>query len=299
MTLQDIASWISRGIRNKLAEEQIVLLMDAIQRLAFDSTCLAFKKYETMTIYQKLSVASFSVAPVAGDVGLPLVGDDSAAEGVIISYETDADDPYVIVESEDTFEDGEGFTITGGTGVGTLAATDAQAGHLGPYSFPAYDDGKTKVRKFIGVTTVSDAALFGTETDASESDDYGMLPRGANRNNLYKDGRPDEVRGTFTFTTAPVQSDSHRWVFFEEPPAITGLDTDNDANLLLPERYHMNFAQACIKCGNMFLRGKPYGRADVVEDFGPWWEALRKKFTPTGRSRNLTQNGGQSASVIV
>ena len=50
MTLNQISSWISRAIRMKLHPDQIVLIMDAAQRMAFDSRELGFVSWnQTLT----------------------------------------------------------------------------------------------------------------------------------------------------------------------------------------------------------------------------------------------------------
>lgn len=299
MTLRQISSWINRALGGKIAAEQIVLLVDAVQRLAMDETSEAFKVFEAMTIYQKVSVGAFAAPPVSGDVGRSFVGAGGAV-GVIIAYVNTADERYYVLETEGDFEAGEAFTTEGGVGAGTLAAEDVQAGYVGPYNFPAYEDGLTKVRKFLGVTTFNDAALFGSEAELvpPPSTDYGMLPRTPNLSRFLLPGRPDELRNTFTFATAPARGDSHRWIYWQEAPSITGVGASNDANFLVPARYHFNFVSACVKCGKMLLEGESFTREDIETDLGPWWNSLRRKYTPNGRGRNLSQNARYPRSIV-
>lgn len=295
MELLDAASWVSQRIRNKLTDEQLIQIMDAVQRLGFDENLQAFKVWtDSLSIYQTLTFVSAGyTAAVAGDIGRAVVG-AGGAEGTLIAYDNDARE--WVVDTEEDFEDGEAVTLTGGTGAGTLEAEDAQEGYRGPYAFPTYTGGQPKVRKFLGVTTVTDAAIFGSDVQLRSSDDYGMLPCSLDASRFFEGGRADEVGQTFTFAGAPARSDNRRWVYWMEAPAITGLD--DDANFLVPKRYHFNFISACVKCAELTIDGRSFTRKDVEEDLGGWWNSLRQKYTPNGRARNLTQGAQYSNTLL-
>jgi hypothetical protein len=300
MTLEEIAGWVNQAVQNKLQEEQIVLILDAVQRLAFDVDAPAFKVWDdVLTIYQKVSIDAFTTAPVEADVGLPFVGTTSGSTGTVIALVNTATEKYAVLDTDEDFTDGESFTITGGTGAGTLAEEDAQEGYQGPYDWPAYDDGAPKVRKWLGVTSVPDPAIFGTEAARVGSNDYGFLPGTLDESRFFQPGRPDEVEGTWTFASPPDKVEVYRQIYWREPPTIAGLSASDDANLRIPRRHHFAFVQAAIKCANMTIAGQKITRADVEEDFGPWWDSLRPKYTPNGRARNLTQHAGQSPDVLV
>ena len=169
MTLKQIASFINQSTRNKLGADQIALIIDAVQRLGMDENMKALQVWtETLTIYRKLNITSFSSGPVSGDIGKAVVGTTSAATGTLISYVNSSDEKYLVVSGDDPFTDGEAFTITTGTGAGTI---DTEEGYKGPYDFPT----DPPVRKLLGITTVTDVAIFGSEpVFIADEDDYGL-----------------------------------------------------------------------------------------------------------------------------
>lgn len=286
MTLAQISSFVSAAIRNKLATAQIVLIMDAVQRLAFDENMKAFQVWdEILTTYDVLTFGATYTNAVVGDIGKTVVGTTSGAEGVLISYDNTAKE-WVISTSED-FTDGEAVTITTGTGAGTTDADYPQAGYVGPYTFPT----TPAVRKFLGVTAVTDRAILGIDpVYTSDADDYGLYLDTFMASRMFKPGRADEVGLTFTFAESPTHGTTYRWIYWREAPSIAGIAAGDNANLLIPARYHFNFVQACTKCARMTINGESFGREDIEKDMGPWWNSLRKTYTPNGKNRNLTSN---------
>lgn len=286
MTLTQIASFISLSVRNKLTTDQIVLIMDAVQKLAFDENMKAFQVWdETLTTYDVLTFGATYTNAIVGDIGKTVVGTTSGSTGILISYNNTTKE-WVVSTTED-FTDGEAITITTGTGAGTTDADYPQAGYVGPYAFPT----SPAVRKFLGVTTVTDRAMLGIDpVYTSDADDYGLYLDSFMASRMFKPGRPDEVGLTFTFAESPTHGTAYRWIYWREAPAIAGISTQDDANLLIPARYHFNFVQACNKCARMTLNGEPFERKDIEADIGPWWNTLRKTYTPNGKARNLTSN---------
>src|SRR5689334_7206996 len=149
MTLAQIATWINQAIRFKLHPDQITLIMDAAQRMAFDYNSQSFLVWsETLTPQFVLTFASAGyTSAIAGDIGKTVVGAASGATGVLISYDNTAQTWNVESSNDTAFEDHEAVSITTGTGAGTLAAEDAFAGYVGPYDAPA----DPPVRKLWGV----------------------------------------------------------------------------------------------------------------------------------------------------
>jgi hypothetical protein len=286
MTLAQISSFVSAAIRNKLATAQIVLIMDAVQKLAFDENMKAFQVWdEALTTYDTLTFGATYTNAVVGDIGKTVVGTTSGATGVLISYDNTAKE-WVISTTED-FADGEAVTITTGTGAGTTDADTPQTGYIGPYTFPT----SPAVRKFLGVTSLTEGQIFGTEPIyTTDLDDYGIHLNDYMSSRVYVGGRPNEIDGAFTFAAAPEHATEYRWVYWREAPSIAGIASGDDANLLIPARYHFNFVQACIKCARMTISGESFGREDIEKDLGPWWNTLRKTYTPNGKARNLTSN---------
>lgn len=287
MTLTQIASFVALAVRNKLTTDQIVLIMNAVQKLAFDENMKAFQVWdETLTTYDVLTfVSSGYTNAINGDIGDTVVGTTSGAEGTLISF-NNTTRKWVISTTED-FTDGEAVTITSGTGAGTTDTDTPQAGYVGPYTFPT----SPAVRKFLGVTTVTDRAMLGIDpVYTSDADDYGLYLDSFMASRMFKPGRPDEIGLTFTFAESPSHGTAYRWIYWREAPTIDGIETSDDVDLLIPSRYHFNFVQACTKCARMTLNGESFGREDIEKDMGPWWNSLRKTYTPNGKARNLTSN---------
>jgi hypothetical protein len=287
MTLTQIASFINQAIRNKLTPDQLVLILDAVQKLGFDENMQAFQVWtETLTTYDTLSFAASGYTnAVVGDIGKIVVVATSGATGTLIAYDNTA--KTWRIQTADDFYAGEAVSITTGTGAGTTAATDWQLGYIGPYSFPT----DPPVRKMWGVTGVTDRAIFGVDpVYIADADDYGAILDTYMDSRLLKPGRVDDIGETFTFANGPSHSSEFRWVYWRGAPDITGIATEDDADLLIPSRYHFNYVQACIKCARMTINGESFSREDVEADLGPWWESLRKPYTPNGKARKLTSN---------
>jgi len=73
--------------------------------------------------YVELTAASFSASPVPGDIGKVIVGASTGATGVLKSYDVPTKLLRITQTTGTAFSAVEGFTITAGTGAGTLAST--------------------------------------------------------------------------------------------------------------------------------------------------------------------------------
>jgi hypothetical protein len=285
MTLVQVSSFINQAIRSKLTTDQIVLIMDAVQKLGFDENMQAFQVWtEDLTTYDTLSFAASGYTnAISGDIGKTVVGATSGATGTLIAYDNTA--MTWRVSTADDFFASEAISITTGTGAGALAAADWQLGYVGPYAFPT----DPPVRKMWGVTSVTDRAIFGVDpVYIADADDYGAVLDTYMDSRLLKPGRADDLGETFTFANSPSHANTYRWVYWRDAPDIA--DTSSDSSFLIPDRYHFNFVQACVKCARMTINGEPFSRADVEADLGPWWDSLRKPYTPNGAARKLTSN---------
>lgn len=299
MLKAQISSWILQAVRYKLHPDQATIIMDAAQRMAFDNNSQSFLVWsETLTPYYVLTFASAGYTDaVAGDIGKTVV--QGSNTGTLISYDNTAKE-WVISTSDD-FDDAGTVTITTGTGAGTLAATDAFAGYVGPYDAPT----DPPCRKIWGITTETDARIFGASEDIVDfpMEDFDFQPRLFNPKSFFKPGREDNVGKTFTFAQAPSLPSSgvvYRWVYWRDAPTIsTDDEADDETKILIPASYHMNFINACIKLAQLNLAGEDVDPNSIKAFFKPWWDTLSRPYTPMGKRTNQTLDPRGSADSLI
>jgi hypothetical protein len=295
MTLSQITSWINQATKGRLTETQIVLLIDAVQKMAFEEDLLAFKIWnQEVTLYQEITfIEAGYTSAIAGDIGSNVVGGSSGAGGPLISYNNTT--RVWVVDTDDDFTLSEPVSIDSGTGAGTLAATSFQAGYKGPYSPPA----SPPCRKIHGITVLTDTKIFGTEVEIvpQVTTDYGILPDGFDPGRFFRPHRLNEVDNTLTFINAPDKDTVHRWVYWRTSEDITDAAAD-DALLLIPSAYHLNLIQACIMAANITISQEAFTKKDVDTYFKPWWDSLHDQFTPMGAQTNRTQGAARKKGVL-
>ena len=281
MTLAKIASWVARATRMKLSPDQIIILMDAAQKMAFDQDMKQFLVWtEDLTIYSTIEFLSTGyTSAVAGDIGKAVVGGTSATSGVLVSYDNST--RIWVVNTTNDYTNSEHITITAGTGAGTLIATSAQLGYVGPYDAPT----DPVCRKIWGVTTATDTNIFGlTDLTTFPMDDFDFLPNNFNPNAFFKPGREDNIGKTFIFAQNPGLDTTYRWVYWRDAQDIDG--TTDDTQLEIPSTYHLNFANACVKLAQISLSGEDVDPKVIGAFFQPWWNTLTRPYTPMGRASN-------------
>lgn len=300
MTLQEIASFIQNNGRFKLTQAQIVLLIDSVQKLAFDYDMIGFKYWEaTQQIYVEICFESAGYTPaISSDIGKSVIGVDSDVFGDLISYDNTTRKWVVNIGDTDNFTAGEAIVISSGTGAGTLLSTSHQSNYKGPYAFPT----TVPVRKMIGMTTNSDARIFGTEAVyLDDLNDYGMVLNEYNERQFYKAARLDIFAKTLTLINEPSRNsdDVYRWVYFRRPETITDLLLD-DSKMLIPDEYHQNFVQACIEQQNVSTEDGKAAREHIEYHFTDWWQRVRKAYTPMGKNSNQRNEGDiESSSFMI
>lgn len=297
MLLADISAMVNRAVRFKLHPANIIVLMDAAQRYAFDYDAQQFL-YWGATLTPKYNLEFLSAgytSAIAGDIGKTVVGGTSGATGTLVSYDNTTR-IWVISTSED-WTDGEAVTITTGTGAGDLIATDAQTGYVGSYAYPT----TVPVRKLWGLTAETDVRIFGSDTTTEfPMNDFDFAPRTFDPKQLLKPGRKNDVDATFTFIDSPALPSAeavYRWVYWRNPPAIT--DTSTASTLVVPAAYHMNMVNVTIKLAQLFINGEDVDPKVIRALWQPWWDTLSNQYTPMGKKRNGTLNPGQSANLMI
>jgi len=297
MLLADASAMINRAIRFKLHPANIIVLMDAAQRMAFDIDLQQFLYWgATLTpkYYLEFLSSGYTNA-VVGDVGDTVVGGTSGATGTLDSYDNTTR-KWLLATSDD-WTDGEAVTITGGTGAGTLIASSAQTGYKGPYTYPT----TVPVRKLWGVTAETDLRIFGADTTSQyPMDDFDFVPLTYDPTKLFQMGRKDDIGATFTFINEPALPASeivYRWVYWRNPPTIA--DTSTASTFIIPAAYHMNFVNAAIKLAQLSINGEDVDPQVIKALYKPWWDTLVNRYTPMGNARNGTLNPRQSSGIII
>lgn len=294
MTLQEIASFIQNSVRYKLSPDQVILLIDAVQKIAFDEDQNIFKVWSTFTPYFTLTFATAGyTSAVSGDVGKTVTGGTSGATGVIISYDNTAKTWLISSSNSTEFEENEAVTISGGTGAGTLASSDAFVGYKGPYDAPT----SPPCRKIWGVTRETDVRIYGD--DGSFNSDYEFRTTYFDPSKFFENAREDNLNNQITLINAPTVEGSYRWVYWRNPETITDILSASDSKLLIPSTYHFQFINACILQANIIISGETVDPKDIREILGSWWESMTRPFTPMGKNTKLKQLGQQSSSVII
>lgn len=288
---------VNRALRFQLHPANIIVLLDSAQRYAYDYDAPAFLYWsETLTpkYYIEFLSAGYTSA-IAGDITKTVVGATSGATGTLVSYNNTT--RKWLLTTSDTWTDGEAVTITTGTGAGSLIAAAAQTGYVGSYAYPT----TVPVRKLWGVTAEPDTRIFGSDTTTTfPMNDFDFVPRTYNPKQIFKPGRKDDIGATFTFIDSPAlpsTTNSYRWVYWRNPPAITDLTTAS--TLTLPATYHMNLVNAAIYLAQLSLNGENVDPKVMQEFFKPWWNTLADQYTPMGNRRNGTLNPGQSSGIMI
>lgn len=297
MLLADVSAMVNRACRFKLHPANIIVLLDAAQRMAFDIDLQQFLYWgETLTPkYYIEFLSSGYTSAIVGDIGKTVVGATSGATGVLVSY-NNTTRKWLLTTSDD-WTDGEAVTITTGTGAGTLIASGAQTGYKGPYTYPT----TVPVRKLWGVTAETDIRIFGADTTTQyPMNDFDFVPLTYDPTKLFQMGRKDDFGGSFTFINEPALPASevvYRWVYWRNPPTIA--DTTTASTFIIPDAYHMNFVNAAIKLAQLSINGEDVDPRVIRAIYQPWWDTLIVPYTPMGNARNGTLNPRQSSGIII
>ena len=293
MNLQQIFSLVNQNKRFKLHPDQLPILVDQAQKLAFDQDMTSFLKTDQiLTILFEITFLSAGyTSAVVGDIGKTVVGGTSGS-GTLVSYDNTLRVWVVSITADASkFIASETITITAGTGAGTLTATEFLETHKGPYAYPT----ATPVRKMVGVTIATDAQIFGTAaTYISDRDDYGIPLNKFDRRRTYLPATLDRFDRTFTFVNLPTDTLTqpntiYRWWYYRRPPTISTVS--DDANLILPEEYHQHLVQMAIRLANISTEDGKVTEDDKEELFGEFWQSGWKNYTPQGANSTHFNRG--------
>jgi hypothetical protein len=289
MTLQEIASFIQNTIRYKLSPEQVVLIIDATQKLAFDNDSKMFLVWSTFTPHFNITFsASGYTSAVTGDIGKTVVGATSGATGVLVSYNNTTRVWKVTNTNQIEFTDGEAVTITTGTGAGTVSDF---AGYTGPYNAPT----SPPTRKIWGITRETDNRIFGND----ENNDYDFASNNFDPSTFFEQAREDNLNRTITLIVEPTVNAVYRWVYYRDAETITDILPASDTKLLIPSRYHLQFINACKKMADIVIFGEDLDPQDVKALLGGWWESSEQPYTPMGKVTNRQLWPRQGSSVLI
>ncbi len=234
--------------------------------------------------------------PVSSDIGKTVVGATSGKTGVLVGY---SGLTWSLDTVDGEFSPGEAMTITTGTGAGTLKESNFQHGWRGPYSAPT----DPACRKIWGVTKrpphlfwvqyLAQCGYWYSIDGVWQTQDY----RAFWGNNLYPfvTGNTFDLSNEFLFSFDPIVNDDpatpYYWVYWKNPPTIA--DLSEDGVLLIPEAYHINYANAVQQACTAFLEKQPVSIDDIVKaNLGGWVNSLLAPFRSQWRGSNMTQAPG-------
>lgn len=296
MTLAEIVldCQAAYGARYQCSTAKILQFINTIQQVAYSRDLLAFLWWEDyLTVYQDVVLSSAGYTPfVAADVGKTL--SCAAATGTIKSFNNTT---YTVqVSTTGTFS-GAITTLTG-TGAGTFSS---QAVSKGPYSWaglvPALGSLTAYtttggVRRMLGLTRLTDQALFGTRLPRNLTD-YGFNPVTLNDKFFLENVRKYDVQQALKFIETPdATANAYRWLYYIRPPVIAGALAADNANLLIPSEYH----ETVIKAGVGVLADRTTYGDQAPEQalepiLTPFWNAMQQPFQAMGDNANMTSEG--------
>lgn len=294
MTLTKIGDWLNRALKNRIHPDQFPDIIDTVHKLAVAEGHAAFKEWNTnLTICQQLNYTSAATPPDADDIDQTATGQVSGVTGTVKYYNNTS--KHIAVETSGNFTAGEQITTPEGLDI-TLESTTHQEGYKGPYDYPV----SPPVRKMIGITTVKDTSIFGTEAVyISDLDDYGLILDNYNEAKFFKPARLDDLAKTLKLQTTPNTSDVYRWIYFRGAEDISDLAND-DRKFLVPPEYHMHFVKGCIEVANIVLDKKKKFDPNFAEKlFGVWWQQLKKPYTPMGKNTNRKSQASSNSRMWV
>lgn len=299
MLLSEIASFVNLGVSSQLSLEQVYIVMDAVQKNAFQHNQQAFLVYDQkLTILTELEfVSSGYTNAVDADVSKTVVGGTSGTTGVLVSYDN-TERKWQLSGVDGDFTAGEPITITTGTGGGDLETEDFQHGWRGPYTAPT----DPQCRKIWGVTK-RPPHLFWVQfmsrwywysiNGVWQTEDYRAF--WGDRLYPFVTGNTYDLSNEFLFSFDPVVDDDpeapYYWVYWKNPPSLTQASDSTD--LLIPEAYHLHFANACQQFGKAFLEGNVASLDSIIKsNLNPWINSLLAPYREQWRASNMTQAPG-------
>lgn len=265
--------------------------MDSVQKTAFQKNTAAFLQYRNVLVIQQ--VLSFDSVdyrnPIDSDIG-KTVTSDSGKTGTLVSFDNTAFTWNVV--TTDSFLSGEEVTVNSGDGAAFLLADKYQIVFKGPYSAPT----DKPCRKVWGITQRKPERFWLDWTAFCGLYWVNGLPNNGDYLSFwgnvspFETGLNDDLTNEFTFSFLPSEKATYYWVYWQNPPSITGFD--DASQLIIPEAYHLQYIQACNMARGMILEGGDFSD-DVVEKYlGGWLDTLRAPFRDQKRNQNMTQ--GQS-----
>lgn len=283
MTLIQIIDKAFTALKMQVSKPDLLTYLDIFQKLAFKQDLEAFKYIDNyLTVYYSLSVNAFTTNPVAGDIGRTVI--QGSAQGTLISYDITGKKLVVNKTTATDFADGQNWTISGGTGAGSFAASSAQSLYRGPYSVPT----TPPVRKYLGLTKLTDRQILGIDP-ILPSTDYGYVRDTGDPRGSFVAGKVDPIAMTFTFPADPdPTANTYRHVYFREGPTLAG-DTD-DANFLIPARYHMtSVVPGLVKIANHPTFEEALAFSLIEPYLKDYWEDMRQAYAPMSGEADKTQ----------
>lgn len=289
MTLSEIASFLNKSSNNQLSPGELCLIMDSIQKKIFQSNTAAFLQYsQVLTLYQNIQmIAAGYTGCVPSDIGM-LVSDSASGSGMLMAYDNTLM-IWTIGNITSPFITPGPIAVTSGTGSAQSTTPLSITGYEGPYAAPT----NPTCRKVWGITQrkpqkfwldfIVGCGLYWIN-GLPNTQDY-MAFWGANA--PFETGLNDDLQNTFLFSFCPSLQATYYWVYWRNPPSITGFN--DNTQLIIPEAYHHDFFLACRDLGSAIVEGGAFNDQAIENYLGGWIDSLRAPFRDQKLNRNMSQ----------
>lgn len=298
MTLQEMVTAVQGAFGSRFQNSTALVLqyLDTVQKVALNRDMRNFMWWnDYLTIYTDVFLSASGYTDfVAGDVGKVLTS--STATGTIISHNNSKHSVQVALLTGTEFSGA--ITTASGTGAGTFSS---QAVSKGPYSWagltptfgsltPYTASGSAGVRRMLGVTTATDAELYG-QTNLALINDYNFILGTFDKRATFEVVTKYDLQKVLFFVDTPETTvNLYRWVYYIRPPTL-GLVSD-DANVLIPSEFHQTVmvegAQALADRSTYGDRTPEQVLDQIIQ---PFWDMNAQAYTPDGANNNMTSEG--------
>ncbi len=293
MLLTEIASLVNISTNNQVSPEMVVILMDNIQKTAFQSNTAAFLQYrQVLTLYPIMTMDSSGYIDLEdADIG-KTVGSEDGTVGVLVAFDNEAYEWTIKVTTSTAGNYAVGQVLTvvdGSTGRGQIT-NNATRAYRGPYPAPT----DPACRKVWGITQrlperfwldfTSCAGLYWINGILNSNDFLAFWGPIA----PFETGLNDDLTNEFTFSFDPSFNTTYRWVYWRNPPTISGLDDSDE--LIIPEAYHSPYALAICDLAMAFIAREKVDYNSMVDSYlGKWVDDLRAPFRDQKLNENMSQ----------
>lgn len=286
MLATEILSLVNISSNNQISPEMAVIFMDGIQKSAFQSNTAAFLQYKQILVpYTTFTLQSGGYTGcIDSDIGKP-VADANTGTGTLRAFDNSKFEWTIEIITPFTPE--SGIQVVGGTGAAQFPTTMITKGFKGPYPAPT----DPACRKVWGITQRKPEKFWLDWTGwcgiywVNGVFNTGDFQAFWNTVQSFETGLNDDLTNEFTFSFDPSLQATYYWVYWRNPPDVTGLDDTSE--IIIPSSYHLQFVLALNDYAGAILNREPLDYDKMIEKYlGGWIDSLRAPFRDQKRNQN-------------